>query len=165
MKFLNICTDGPAMDRFRNDFLNQHSRFIHSSWLLKADIDRIVTLKGSDYTVAGLWDIVGSSWLIILKPVDKDRGMYIVDSKQVAHAMGYSRMRNLITGEEHTWDIRPTRELTSLGETEQFVPTDVAVDEDEEKEVEETDDDEEYVDPLVQALLDNMIDEGDTSAY
>jgi hypothetical protein len=164
MKFLNILTDGPAMDRFRNDYLNQHSRFIHSSWLLKSDIDRVVNIKGADYTIAGLWDIVGSSWLIVLKS-QTGRGIYIIDSKQVAHFLGYSRMRNLITGEEHTWDIRPTRELTSLGETEQFVPTDVATEEDEEKETDETEDDEEYVDPLVQALLDNMIDDGDTSAY
>jgi len=164
MKFLNILTDGPAMDRFRNDYLNQHSRFIHSSWLLKSDIDRVVNIKGADYTIAGLWDIAGSSWLIVLKS-QTGRGIYVIDSKQVAHYLGYSRMRNLITGEEHTWDIRPTRELTSLGETSAFVPTDVATEEDEEKEIDEIEDDEEYVDPLVQALLDNMTDEGDTSAY
>ena len=155
-KYITLTTNSPSLPKFRKEYLNQHSRFIHCSWLLKEDLDREVTLNDIKYTVFGLWEIVGSEWLIMLKPVEGGP-FYLANSKEVARAMGYSKMRNAVTGIEHNFDY-------NYNGYKVVVPTGPAgiIDEDEDEFVEEEDNE---IDPLVKALQDAITDDGDTSNY
>lgn len=155
-KYITLTTGSPSLPKFRKEYLNQHSRFIHTSWLLKEDIDREVTLNDIEYTVYGLWEIVGSEWIIMLKPVNGGP-FYLANSKEVARAMGYSKMRNAVTGVEHNFDYAYNgyKVITPTG------PAGMIEDEDEEY-VEEEDNE---IDPLVKALQDAITDDGDTSNY
>jgi hypothetical protein len=160
--YISLSSESPSLPRFRTDYLNQHSKFIHSSWLLKEDIDREVEMEGRKYTIFGLWEVHNGRYTILLKPVEG--GAYLIaDSKQVAIGLGYSRMRNLVTGVEYSSDVfsskgkffveeRPVEEKTS------------DKDEDIDNEWEESDEEEEFIDPLVKALQDDLIDDGDSSA-
>jgi len=160
--YISLDSTSPSLPRFRNDYLNQHSKFIHASWLLKEDIDREVEMEGRMYTIFGLWEVHNGRYTILLKPIDG--GAYLIaDSKQVAIGLGYSRMRNLVTGVEYASDTfsskgkffveeRPVEEKTSNS------------DEDLDNEWEEDSDEEDFIDPLVKALQDDLIDDGDSSA-
>jgi hypothetical protein len=144
----------------RRDFTNQHSKHIHASWLIKEDLDREVEIDGLRFTIHGLWDLVGVRYLILLNPIGG--GPFLVtDSRRVANALGYSRMRNLVTGEEHNWSFKGKKTLVEIEKTEEPRGSDSEEDVDNEWENKE---EEEYVDPLIQALLDDITDDGDTSA-
>jgi len=127
------------------------------------DFDRKVTLNGIEYTIFGMYDSFSSQYDIMLKPV-KGGAFYLATSKEVAHALGYSRMRNLITGEEHKWDMRGKRgPLTVLPPSE---IEDNSANEDEDTEEDEyTEETEEFIDPLVKALQDDITDDGDMSNF
>lgn len=164
-RYLNISYDAIGLNRFRRNFRSYHSRFIHSSWLLLEDLDRKVTLNETEYTVFGLYDSYGSEYDIMLKPV-KGGAFYFATSKEVAHAMGYSRMRNLVTGVEHTWEIKDkSNHLTALSTPDSDEKTFTANEEsdNEDSDNEWSEDSENFVDPLVKALQDDLIDEGDIS--
>jgi len=159
-KYITLTTGSPSLPKFQKEYLNQHSRFVHTSWLLKEDLNREVELHGIKYTVFGLWEIVGSDWIIMLKPVENGP-YYLANSKEVARAMGYSKMRNAVTGKEHTFDYEYSGYKV-------IVPTGIASmtdSEDDEDIVDERDEDENEIDPLVKALQDELIDDGDTSNY
>lgn len=165
MKYLNISSS--LEPKFRMSFLNDHSKFIHSSWLLKEDIDKKSTINGVEWTIVGLWDLTGTRRLILLR---SDKGAYAFeDSKIVSEGMGFFNMRNQVTGEEHkNWSYGRVN-LTLLAEEKTDDSNDQeessgvwtrldkeAVLEDEENIV----DDEEDIDPLVKALQDDLSDEG-----
>jgi hypothetical protein len=99
----------------------------------------------------------------MLKPVEGGP-FFLANSKEVSRAMGYSKMRNTVTGKEHTFDyayngynaITPVG-IASIAESDE--------DEDDEDIVDEHDEDDNEIDPLVKALQDELIDDGDTSNY
>jgi len=158
-QYITLSSDSPSLPRFRYDYLNQHSKFIHASWLLKEDIDREVEMEGRKYNIFGLWEVHNGRYTILLKPVDG--GAYLIaDSKQVAIGLGYSRMRNLVTGVEYTTDL-----VTSKGKffVEERPIEEKVTDEDGDSEWEDEEDDN-FIDPLVKALQDDLIDDGDSSA-
>ncbi len=165
MKYINISSS--LEKKFRLSFLNDHSKFIHSSWLLKEDIDKKSTINGVEWTIVGLWDLAGTRRLILLR---SDKGAYAFeDSKIVSEGMGFFNMRNQVTGEEHkNWHYGKSTNLTLLVEENtddsagQEETSGVwtsrdneAVLEDEENLVVEEDD----IDPLVKALQSDLSDE------
>jgi len=160
-QYISLSDDSPALKRFRYEYTNQHSKFIHASWLIKEDLDREVEMYGVKYTIFGLWDMSSGKYTILLK--NMAGGAYLIaNSKEVANALGYVRMRNLVTGIEYASDLVPSKGLVFSG------PPPVAVIEDEDTEDEDIDDedndDEDYIDPLVKALQDDITDDGDSSA-
>lgn len=159
---ITLSSNSPSLPRFRTDYLNQHSKFIHSSWLLKEDIDREVEMEGRKFTIFGLWEVHNGRYTILLKPVDG--GSYLIaDSKQVAIGLGYSRMRNLVTGVEYASDTFSSKGKFFVEERPvEEKPSDK--DEDIDNEWEEVDEEEDFIDPLVKALQDDLIDDGDSSA-
>ncbi len=163
MKYINISSY--LEKKFRLSFLNDHSKFIHSSWLLKEDIDKKSTINGVEWTIVGLWDLAGTRRLILLR---SDKGAYAFeDSKIVSEGMGFFNMRNQVTGEEHkNWhhgkrtNLTPLIEESSKENVEETSGVwtsrdNEAVLEDEENLVVE----EEDIDPLVKALQSDLSDE------
>lgn len=162
----HILLSKSAIQKFRKIYLSQHSKFIHSSWLLKEDIDRVVNMNDVEYTIAGLWDIVNARYIVLLNPT-AGGSCFIADSKEVAHALGYSKMRNPVTGIEHKFSYVTKKNLIYIGESEVVADREVDVDEDIEGDWEKyskEDEDEEFIDPLVKALQDDITDDGDISA-
>jgi len=171
-RYISLDLKSHSLPRYRKEYLNQHSKFIHASWLLKEDIDREVTLNDIKYTIFGIWEVVNSKYNIMLKPVEGGP-FYIADSKAVANALGYVRMRNLVTGEEHKSDLIGKRKnLITMLESES---ESINLNEEEEDNLSEWDnspqddldeeDGEGDIDPITQALQDDLTDDGDTSNY
>jgi hypothetical protein len=158
-QYISLSSDSPALKRFRYEYTNQHSKFIHASWLIKEDLDREVEMYGVKYTIFGLWDMSSGKYTILLK--NMEGGAYLIaNSKDVANALGYVRMRNLVTGKEYTSDLVPSKGLVFSGP-----PPVTVIDEDiEDEDTDEDTDDEDYIDPLVKALQDDITDDGDSSA-
>ncbi len=102
----------------------------------------------------------------MLKPVEGG-AFYLAESKEIAHAMGYSRMRNAVTGKEHTWDLRGKRGPMIALPTEQPVEEKESNIDDEmdDEFMDHREDTEEFIDPLVKALRDDITDDGDMSNY
>jgi hypothetical protein len=101
MKYVSLVQN--SVDTLRRDYIREHSKFIHSSYLLLEDLDKEVEMYGKKYTIAGLWDIIGYSKIILLKSLTG--GYAYTDSKEVAEALGYKKFRNFVTGKEITYDI------------------------------------------------------------
>lgn len=102
MKYISLSQI--SENRLRRDYVNQHSRFVHSSWLLLEDLDKEVEILGRNYRIAGLWDVLGYKKIILLKNIEN--GTYAhTDSKDVANALGFTKFRNLVTGKEITYDL------------------------------------------------------------
>ena len=80
-------------ERLRKDYINQHSRFIHSSWLLLEDLDKEVELYGRNYRIAGLWDTAGHKKIILLQNTENNTYAY-TESKEIANA--YSELNDPI---------------------------------------------------------------------
>jgi hypothetical protein len=156
-KFIPLTADSPSTARMRQEFINQHSKLIHPSWLIKEDLDKEVTIDDRQYTIHGLWDVVGIRHIILLDPVEGG-AFLITDSRRVANALGYTRMRNLVTGVEHSWSFSGKKSLIGI-------PDKVEATVESPDEYSDDDKDTEYVDPLVQALLDDITDDGDVSAH
>jgi len=165
-------------ERLRKDYINQHSRFIHSSWLLLEDLDKEVELYGRNYRIAGLWDTAGHKKIILLQNTENNTYAY-TESKEIANALGFTKFRNLVTGKEITYDLEAEAKVKEwmnkqkIGETPVVQPdenSDEVITKDEDldevilerdKEYVNEDDDEnaEEIDPLVRAL---QIDEDDS---
>ena len=160
-KYITLDSNSHALPRFRKEFLNQHNKFIHASWCLREDIDRELELNDIKYAIFGLWDMAGGRYNIMLKPIEGGP-YFIADSKIVANALGYTRMRNAVTGVEHKFDMIGKKYVVAIPTTP------IVVDEDVEAEAEDNEDedgDEGFVDPLIKALEDDITDDGDTSNY
>ena len=97
----------------------------------------------------------------MLKPIEGGP-YFIADSKIVANALGYTRMRNAVTGVEHKFDMIGKKYVVAIPITPIVDDEDV---EDEDTENEDEDGDEGFVDPLIKALEDDITDDGDTSNY
>lgn len=163
--------------RLRKDYINQHSRFIHSSWLLLEDLDKEVELYGRNYRIAGQWDTAGSKKIILLQNTENNTYAY-TDSQEVANALGFTKFRNLVTGKEITYDLAAEAKVKEwlnkqkIGETPVEQPDEeidevITKDEDldevilerDNEYVDEDEESEEELDPLVRAL---QIDEDDS---
>ena len=138
-------------------YKNYHSRWIHTSWLLLEDLNRPVTYEDVDYTIFGMWDNENSEVIIMLKPVT--RGAFrLLNSKKVAIALGYNRMRNLLTGEVRPYGVEDVAVKNSGVLVETYSDDDI--------EDEDFDDTEETENDIVyQELIDDIIDSGDSAAY
>jgi hypothetical protein len=91
-----------SVEKFRKDFIREHSKFIHSSYLLEEDLDKTVELHGKKYRIAGLWDTIGYKKIILLAG---EKGYAYTDSQEVANALGFTKFRNFVTGKEITYDL------------------------------------------------------------
>jgi hypothetical protein len=160
MKLLSLSPS--SEEKFRKEYLNDHSKFIHTSWLLKEDLGKTSVINGVNWTIVGLWDIEGIRRQILLR---SENGTYAFeDSKIVCQGMGIYNMRNLVTGQEHKDWVFTSKNLT---------PMDISSDENESEEIEESgvwtriddetsnEDEDEIVDPLVKALQEDITDEYD----
>jgi hypothetical protein len=165
MKYVNISSS--LEKKFRDQFLMDHSKFIHASWCLKEDIDKKTTIDGVEFTIVGLWDVAGIRRNILLRT---ERGSYAFeDSKIVSQGMGFFNMRNLVTGKEHpNWvfggkqvaTILESTEDTSKEESTEDIASGVWSKIDNESLPEDEDTDEvEEIDPLVKALQQDISDE------
>lgn len=167
MKYVNISSS--LEEKFKKDYINDHSKFIHTSWLLLEDLGKETNLDGATWTIVGLWDIDGLRRQILLK--SKDTGHYAFeDSKTVARGMGIYNMRNLVTGEEHKgWVFSNIGTLSPL-DSEDTDNTNPDFDDiaesgvwdrfDQESSTEsEDEEEEENSDPLVKALREDITSE------
>jgi hypothetical protein len=104
-----------------------------------------------------MWDNENSEVIIMLKPVT--RGAFrLLNSKKVAIALGYNRMRNLLTGEVRPYGVEDVAVKNSGVLVETYSDDDI---EDEDfDDTEETENDTVY-----QELIDDIIDSGDSSAH
>lgn len=178
MKYVTLSKYSEA--RLRQDYINQHARFIHSSWLLLEDLDKEVEMYGRKYRICGLWDTQGYRKIILLNNLEN--GTYAhVDSKEVANALGFTKFRNLVTGKEITYDlaaeakVREWLNKSKISETPVIEETDedetiidkedeldeaIVLDRDNEYVDDEEETDEEELDPLVRALRPDEDDSG-----
>lgn len=146
-----------GIERYIKLYKNYHSRWIHSSWLLLEDLNRPVTYDGIDYTIFGMWDNENSEVLILLKPTT--RGSFrLLNSKKVSIALGYNRMRSLLTGEVRPYGV----EDIAVKNSGTLIET-VSDDEIEDEDFDDTDETED--DMVYQELIDDIIDSGDSAAY
>ena len=162
MKYVNISSS--LEKKFRDMFLMDHSKFIHASWLLKEDIDKKSVIDGTEFTIVGLWELAGTRRLILLK---SSTGSYAFeDSKIVYEGMGFFNMRNLVTGKEHpNWVFGGKQVATIMEETKVEESKDdeentsgvwTQFDKENLPDDEDAIDDEEDIDPLVQALREDI---------
>lgn len=86
-----------SVERLRKDYTHEHSKFIHSSFLLLEDLDKTFNLNNKSYQIVGLWDTIGFEKIILLADLE-DGGYSFAPSKMVARAMGIYNMRNLVNG-------------------------------------------------------------------
>jgi hypothetical protein len=168
MKHVNISSSLEA--KFRQNYINDHSKFIHASWLLKEDLDKKSVINGTEWTIVGLWDLAGTRRLILLK---SERGSYAFeDSKIVSEGMGFFNMRNQVTGVEHkNWYFKgsdkviltalPPEETADTSKDEVEETSGIWTQFDKETVVEDEDqvEDDEEIDPLVQALREDISDD------
>lgn len=102
MKYVSLTKH--SEEKLRKDYVREHAKFIHSSYLLEDDLDKVVELHGRKYRIAGLWDTIGYKKIILLAVVD-GTGFAHTDSQEVANALGFTKFRNFVTGKEITYDL------------------------------------------------------------
>jgi len=175
MRYIGISS--ASEPKLRQYYISDHSKFIHASWLLKEDLDRVSVIDGENWRIAGLWDLILFRREILLR---NERGQYAVeDSRIVSEGLGHYKMRNRITGEESNWSLGETTHLAPLenAQPQESVESVESVDSlddveetsgvwdqrDREMAQEETfsEDDQEFLDPLVKALQQALGDEDD----
>jgi hypothetical protein len=150
-----------GMDRYVKIYRNYHRRFIHSSWLTDSDLNREVTVDGVDYTIFGMWDNENNEVVIMLQPVDGKGPFRLCDSKVVAQNLGYTKMRNLVTGEQLVVGVEDAIRYNS------YLSVDLMTDNEEETGDDEDETDileDENDDQVYQELLESIIDDGDLAA-
>ena len=168
MRYIGISS--VSEPKFRQHYISDHSKFIHASWLLKEDLDRVSVINGENWRIAGLWDLILFRREILLR---NEQGQYAVeDSRIVSEGLGHYRMRSRITGEENDWTLNSNSNLVPVKESqlESAQPDepeetsgvwdqrDREMADDEEK---FSEDDEDFVDPLVKALRTAISDDGE----
>jgi hypothetical protein len=182
MKYISL--QKSSEERFRNDYINQHARFIHSSWLLSEDLDKEVELYGKKFRIAGLWDTVGYKKIILLNNLEVETSYGFTDSQEVANALGFTKFRNFVTGKEITYDLAAEAKAREWLNKQKIAETPIVQSDDDEdldeavitndedldevilerdkeyvNEDDEDDEDATEIDPLVKAL---QIDEDDS---
>jgi len=165
-KYVSMNPDAFGMSKYQELYRSQHSKFIHGSWLLREDLGRDVTIDEIEYTIWGLWDVINARYFVMLLP-KKGGPFRIEESKVVAHALGYSRMRNFVTGEEIQWQFPRRKDWTYLGPQQpkvEVVEDTTERDEDDPEFVSYEEEEEVYIDPLIKALQDDITDDGDYAA-
>jgi hypothetical protein len=85
--------------------VREHAKFIHSSYVIAEDLGKKVTINELDYTIVGLWDIIGFKRNILVKEVGKETSYAFADSKVIAEALGFTNYRNLVTGVQVPYDM------------------------------------------------------------
>lgn len=110
MKYLSLTAN--SVDRLRNDFIKEHAKFIHSSYLLEDDLDKEIVIKDKKFRIAGLWDVIGYRKIILLQAPNGTH--CCLDSKEVAEALGFTTFRNFVTGKPITYDIASQKVYTEM---------------------------------------------------
>lgn len=101
----HISLQPQSAETCRKLYVREHAKFIHSSYTVSEDLGKTVTIEDFDYTIAGIWDIVGFKKNILLKEVGKETSYAYADSKIVAEALGFTNYRNLVTGVQVNYDM------------------------------------------------------------
>lgn len=170
MQYLNNLSSS-LEDKFAKNFTNDHSKFIHCSWLLKEDLGRKTTLDGIEWTIVGEWNQVNLHRMILLR--SPQSGYAIEDSAEVSKGMGYTSMRNFVSGLEHKgWNFGKGVNVDRLikidnpvkiNSDDEAPETEVAIEEETSevwKHIDAQDtqegEDEGYIDPLIKALQDDI---------
>ena len=55
----HISLQPQSAESCRRLFVREHAKFIHSSYVMAEDLGKKVTINEFDYTIVGLWDIIG----------------------------------------------------------------------------------------------------------
>lgn len=97
--------------KFNLLFLNYHQKFIHSSWLLTEDLGKKIKILNKEYQIIGLLQAYNKSNKILL--IDEEQDCYYEEDKIVANALGFTRLRNLVTGKEIDWKIENNHKKTN----------------------------------------------------
>jgi len=136
----------------------------------------VSVIDRENWRIAGLWDLILFRREILLR---NERGQYAVeDSRIVSEGLGHYKMRNRITGEESNWSLGETTHLAPLENAQPQESAESAESADSLDTVEETsgvwdqrdlemapdeetfsEDDQEFLDPLVKALQQALTDE------
>ena len=101
----HISLQPQSAESCRRLFVREHAKFIHSSYVIAEDLGKKVTLNEFDYTIVGLWDIIGFKRNILVKEVGKETSYAFADSKVIAEALGFTNYRNLVTGVQVPYDM------------------------------------------------------------
>ena len=101
----HISLQPQSAETCRKLYVREHAKFIHSSYTIAEDLGKKVTINDFDYTIVGIWDIVGHKKNILLKEVGKETSYAYADSKIVAEALGFTNYRNLVTGVQVPYDM------------------------------------------------------------
>jgi hypothetical protein len=101
----HISLQPQSAETCRKLYVREHAKFIHSSYTIAEDLGKTVTIDDFDYTIVGIWDIIGFKKNILLKEVGKETSYAYADSKIVAEALGFTNYRNLVTGEQVPYDM------------------------------------------------------------
>ena len=98
-------------DACRKVFLNEHSKFITKSMMLKEDLGREFEFDGRTFTVVGQW--INESMLdIVIR--DSNKNYYRANHKEVSSMMGYKNYRNVVTGIEHNTEEAVNRRVAAV---------------------------------------------------
>ncbi len=151
-----------GMNRYVKIYKNYHRRFIHSSWLVESDLNREVTVDGIDYTIFGMWDNENSEVVIMLQPISGKGPFRLLESKKVAQALGYHKMRNLVTEKELVISVEDAIRINSYLSVDLMTDTEIEEEDEENENVDVDVEDED--DQVLQDLLNSIIDDGDLSA-
>jgi len=101
----HISLQPQSAETCRKLYVREHAKFIHSSYTITEDLGKTVKIDEFNYTIAGIWDIIGFKKNILLKEVGKETSYAYADSKIVAEALGFTNYRNLVTGEQVPYDM------------------------------------------------------------
>jgi hypothetical protein len=101
----HISLQPQSAETCRKLYVREHAKFIHSSYTIAEDLGKTVKINEFDYTIVGIWDIVGHKKNILLKEVGKETSYAYADSKIVAEALGFTNYRNLVTGVQVPYDM------------------------------------------------------------
>ena len=172
----HISLQPQSAETCRKLYVREHAKFIHSSYTIAEDLGKTVTIEDFDYTIAGIWDIIGFKKNILLKEVGKETSYAYADSKIVAEALGFTNYRNLVTGVQVNYDMAAEYRIKKANKfklealealeniepvvVDEFESIDDEIDEDvivedescEDDLDENLEDEDEDIDPLVKAL-------------
>jgi len=101
----HISLQPQSAESCRRLFVREHAKFIHSSYVIAEDLGKTVTFNELDYTIVGLWDIIGFKRNILIKEVGKETSYAFADSKVIAEGLGFTNYRNLVTGVQVNYDM------------------------------------------------------------
>jgi hypothetical protein len=155
-----------SLENCRKLFVKDANRCIRPGWIHPSDMGKTIQLDDQQWTIIGGWDSGKKNYNDILLRTERG-ALGFADPQDVAKAMGFKKVRNLITGEPLTWSIDNTSGMSHIATreadileaevTEELPDEWKAINVDGEEEEDLTEDD----NPLVRAVAEQMREEGE----